>query len=58
MARGEYSGYRENDPCVIEVNHVVEALAAEGLVSFFWRKGYEGWLLDKVCLETLHSLNI
>jgi len=51
MARGEYAPYRENDPCAVEVNTVIQAMAKEGLVSFDWRKGYEGWLLDKVYLE-------
>lgn len=51
MSRGEYPPYRENDPSNIEVNHIIESLSKEGLVSYTWRKGYEGWLLDKVYLN-------
>lgn len=51
FSRGEYPAYRENDPHTSEINSVIEGLSAEGLISFSWRKGYEGWLLDKVYLE-------
>ena len=51
MSRGEYPPYRENDPSNIEVNHIIERLSKDGLVSYTWRKGYEGWLLDKVYLN-------
>ncbi len=51
LGRGEYAPYRENDPQAEEINRVVQALADKKLVSFSWRKGYEGWLLDKVYLE-------
>lgn len=51
MARGEYANYRENNPCTEEINQAVQALAAEGLITFSWRKGYENWLLDKVYLN-------
>jgi len=43
--------YRENDPQVSEMNASLLALAEEGLISYNWRKGYEGWLLDKVWLN-------
>lgn len=51
LARGEYSSYRENNPCTQEINDAVSHMAAEGLVTYAWRKGYEGWLVDKVYLE-------
>ena len=51
LGRGEYAPYRENDPQAEEINYVVQTLAEKKLVSFSWRKGYEGWLLDKVYLE-------
>lgn len=51
LSRGEYPLYRENDPANIEINHMIEGLSEEGLVSYIWRKGYEGWLMDKVCLN-------
>lgn len=51
LTRGEYPPYRENDPYTQEINRAVERLAAERLVTFSWRKGYEGWLMDKVYLE-------
>lgn len=51
LGRGEHALYRENDPQAEEINRVVQALADKKLVSFSWRKGYEGWLLDKVYLE-------
>lgn len=51
MSRGEYPPYRENDPSNIEMNHMVESLSKEDMVSYTWRKGYEGWLLDKVYLN-------
>jgi len=49
MTRGEYPGYRENDPDAEEVNQAVAVLASKGLVTPYWR--YEGWLLDRVCLN-------
>lgn len=51
LTRGEYPPYRENDPYTQEINRAIERLAAEQLVNFSWRKGYEGWLMDKVYLE-------
>lgn len=51
LMRGEYPPYRENDPRTQEINAAIERLAADGLVTFTWRKGYEGWLFDKVYLE-------
>jgi len=51
LTRGEYSPYRENNPCTQEINDAVDHMAAEGLVTYAWKKGYEGWLLDKVYLE-------
>lgn len=51
LTRGEYPAYRENDPDTAKINAVLETLAAGGLISFSWRKGYEGWLADKVYLE-------
>ena len=51
LSQGKYPPYRENDPAVMEINESVRALGEEGLVSYTWRKGYEGWLLDKVYLN-------
>lgn len=51
LSRGEYPPYRENDPRTPEINAAVERLTAERLVTSAWRKGYEGWLLDKVFLN-------
>jgi hypothetical protein len=51
MTRGECSDYCENDPVAADINHAVEALAAAELVTFKWRKGYEGWLLGSVYLN-------
>jgi hypothetical protein len=51
FTRGEYPRYHENDPCVIEINGTVQALADAGFITFTWRKGYIGWLLDKVYLN-------
>lgn len=56
MAKGDYPGYRENDPCTADINRAVEALESEGLVSASWRRGYENWLYGKVCLN-LGNLN-
>ena len=49
--RGDYPSYRENDPGTEEINRSVQSLADKGLVSFSWKKGYDGWLLDKVYLN-------
>lgn len=51
LTRGEYPPYRENNPCTQEINQTVHSLAVEGFVTYAWRKGYEGWLLDKVSLN-------
>lgn len=51
FVRGDYWPYRENNPCTEEINRSVQLLADKGLVSFSWKKGYEGWLLDKVYLS-------
>lgn len=49
--RGEYQSYRTNDPCVSEINDVVDRLSQEKLISYSWQKGYEQWLIDKVWLN-------
>ena len=51
LAQGKYPPYRENDPSVMEINREVGSLVQEQLVFCTWRKGYEGWLLDKVYLN-------
>lgn len=48
LTRGEYPPYRENDPHTSGVNAAVERLTAEGLVTFACRKGYEGWLVERL----------
>lgn len=51
FTRGDYPPYRPNDPCTGEINHVVQEMNENGLVTFSWRKGYENWLIDKVFLN-------
>jgi len=51
LSKGEIKGYRENDPNATAINHAIEILAAEMLITALWRKGYDGWLYDKVILN-------
>ena len=49
MAKGEYAAYRDNDPCIVEINRAAQALETEGLVTLGWRFG--NWLLGKIYLN-------
>lgn len=51
MSSKAYPPYKDNSPETQNINAAVMELEAEGLVSFSWRKGYEGWLLDKAYLN-------
>ena len=51
MSAKAYPPYKDNSPETQHINAAVMELEAAGLVSHSWRKGYEGWLLDKVYLN-------
>jgi len=51
LSKGDLEGYRENDPKVTEFNGAIEALEADSLISATWRKGYEGWLYERIILN-------
>ena len=51
FAGGEYKEYRENDPCIADINNDIESLAAERLITTYWRKGYESWLYGRISLN-------
>ena len=51
MSAKAYPPYKDNSPETQNINAAVMELETEGLVSYSWRKGYEGWLLDKVYLN-------
>jgi len=51
MSAKAYPPYKDNSPETQHINAAVMELETAGLVSHSWRKGYEGWLLDKVYLN-------
>ena len=51
LSKGDIESYRENDPKVTEFNSAIETLAAESFITTTWRKGYEGWLYERIILN-------
>lgn len=53
----DFPAYRQNRrESVEEINAVIQKMEEAGFVTFQYRKGYEGWLIDKVYLN-LESLS-